>query len=420
MTEQHAFLHYNKSDSEILKHLCNEGIINLSDVEESMRKKDIEEVLSIHPYNIYQDSRKRWCTYVKDENSKNNRRLIAKTSLDDLHSALFAHYSGASEQVRYEKITLEELYPEWLNYKSKHVKSSTITKTQCDWNKFYKGTALANTQIRNMTVLMLDEWIHDTIQKYNMKKTCYHNVRSIITQELDYAVELGIINANPMKSVKVDVKRRLRKDRKKPSQQKVFLENEQKLFEERAWLEFRKSTRKSVLAPLAVVFLFYTGLRISEVCTVRYEDIDGDYIYIQRMLERDSGNVVDHTKGNANDRMVPLVPQAIEVIEACQQRQRELGVSADGYIFSITDDYVPFYAVSDLFRKYCKILNLPPRSVHATRRTYISTLIDAGVNINTIREIVGHSSEITTYGNYCFDRKDESQKHDQIVNAFNQ
>ena len=43
-------------------------------------------------------------------------------------------------------------------------------------------------------------------------------------------------------------------------------------------------------------------------------------------------------------------------------------------------------------------------------KTFISSLIDAGININTIRSYVGHADERTTYGSYCFDRTPDTEK----------
>lgn len=407
----------NRDPNVILNFIMAEDIINLSDVEEAMRKKEMEEILKIHPYSIYQDSRKRWCTYIKDENFPGNRRLIAKSSLAGLQSVLYAHYSDLSEQSEHENISLEKLYPEWYEFKALHVKSTTMSCVRSDWKRFYADEEIVKLPIRSLTPLMLDAWIHKKINEFDMDKSCFANFRSIIYQELEYAVRLGIIAANPLDSVKIDKKRRLRKRKKKDSETQVFSESEQAQFIAQAWKEYSNSTRLSVLAPLAVVFLFYSGLRISEVCALRYEDLRDGYFYVERMLERDTKKVVNHTKGNSSDRRVPLVPQAMEIIDACRKRQEELGVSTEGYIFSITDDPVPYYAVSDLFRKYCNILNIPHRSAHATRRTFISTLIDANININTVRETVGHSSEITTLNNYCFDRKGEEERRNLIAKA---
>jgi len=41
----------------------------------------------------------------------------------------------------------------------------------------------------------------------------------------------------------------------------------------------------------------------------------------------------------------------------------------------------------------------------------VAGFIMPGININTIREYVGHEDERTTYHNYCFDRSsDEDEK----------
>ena len=57
------------------------------------------------------------------------------------------------------------------------------------------------------------------------------------------------------------------------------------------------------------------------------------------------------------------------------------------------------------------------KSLHTTAETYISALIDGKVNINTVREMVGHADERTTPGNYTFDRKTDSEKAQMIENA---
>lgn len=120
--------------------------------------------------------------------------------------------------------------------------------------------------------------------------------------------------------------------------------------------------------------------------------------------------VVDRTKSNAGDRYVYIPVKARKIIEEAKKRQQEEGVPDDGYIFSMNDDPCPYDAVRKCFAKFCKDLGIINKSSHKARKTYISTLIDAGVNINTIREMVGHEDERTTYNSYCFDRTDKSER----------
>lgn len=92
-----------------------------------------------------------------------------------------------------------------------------------------------------------------------------------------------------------------------------------------------------------------------------------------------------------------------ELIEASRRYQREHGCEGE-YIFSTNDKPLVYREVNVLLKKYYERLDILYRSSHKLRKTYISSLIDAGININTIRAYAGHADEKTTYFNYCFDR----------------
>lgn len=59
------------------------------------------------------------------------------------------------------------------------------------------------------------------------------------------------------------------------------------------------------------------------------------------------------------------------------------------------------------------------KSNHKIRKTYISSLFDSGVNINTIRVQAEHEDEKTSLNNYCFDQKDESEREKELEKAAN-
>lgn len=108
---------------------------------------------------------------------------------------------------------------------------------------------------------------------------------------------------------------------------------------------------------------------------------------------------------------------AKKIIESARNKQKELNVSSDNYVFSTTPEPIPEHAIAHLYTKYCKMNGYIHKSSHKARKTYISTLIDANLNINSVRKIVGHSDERTTLGNYCFDRHSEAEKRKTIENA---
>jgi integrase len=242
-----------------------------------------------------------------------------------------------------------------------------------------------------------------------MTKNIYFNMSLIIRQCLDYAVELEVMEENLFRKVKVDARRMFRKVHKKKDSTQVYSKDEVILIFREAWNDFENSKRLVYrLAPLAVMFQFQTGLRIGELCAVKFSDVNNGVLTVCRMLQRDSGKVVDHTKTH-DDREVLLTDAALEIIEVARAYQDQNGGMGE-YIFSTVDQPFPHREVNVLLKKYCDKLGILYRSSHKSRKTFISSLIDAGININTIRSYVGHADERTTYGSYCFDRTPDTEK----------
>ena len=75
------------------------------------------------------------------------------------------------------------------------------------------------------------------------------------------------------------------------------------------------------------------------------------------------------------------------------------------------------YAVQSRIIRGCEAIGTITKTAHKIRKTYISSLIDSGLNIDEIRRQAGHSDERTTYGNYCFNRLDVSSTREVIDNA---
>ena len=314
---------------------------------------------------------------------------------------------------------METFYPTWLKYKALHTNSETyVSRIDSDWKAYYVGTKIIKEPLRKLDKLALDVWAHELIKTHSMTKTQYYNCTVIIRQALDYAADLKLILENPFKYVKIDGKRMFRKVKKKPDATQVYLTAEECAITRLAWKDYHTHKAMYDLAPLAIPFLFQTGLRIGELCAVRYEDIESpDYIHVQRMYNKDTKKVIEHTKTDCGDRQVILTQKAKEIIRTARSRQKEVGADSTGYIFSMDGKPVPQYAVAYRFRKYCKEYGTMVKSSHKVRKTYISALLDAHVNINTVRELVGHSDERTTLKNYCFDRNTEAEKREKVEKA---
>ena len=401
------------SPQEILDFQVRNGMINLDDVKASIVDTERKKILNSHRYSISHGKDGNWRTWVPDKTAKEGRRKITKTTREKLEEAVICFYLENDEELKRKRTTLRDLYPEWLEYKKLHSSETTIPRVESDWKKYYENdpdsVPIIDKRVRELTKIELDEWIHKLIRKYDMTKTMYYNVSLIIRQILDYAEELEIVEENLFRKVKVDSKRMFRKIHKKKDCTQVYTKDEVILIYQEAWKDFLNSTRLVYrLAPLAVMFQFQTGLRLGELCAVRFEDVENGVLHVVIMLQRDSDKVVEHTKSH-EDREVLLTDAALELIEVSRAYQEEHGGKGE-YIFSMTEEALSYAETNILLKKYCKRLDILYRSSHKSRKTYISSLIDAGININTIRSYAGHADERTTYFNYCFDRAPDTEK----------
>lgn len=114
--------------------------------------------------------------------------------------------------------------------------------------------------------------------------------------------------------------------------------------------------------------------------------------------------VVDHTKTNAGLRDIPAIQEVTELVTEVKKANLTRHSTSE-YLF-IKKDGSKMHAksVDRKIRTLCTRAGINPRSAHKLRKTFISTLIDAGMNIDTVRRIAGHKDESVTLSNYCFDQ----------------
>ena len=54
-------------------------------------------------------------------------------------------------------------------------------------------------------------------------------------------------------------------------------------------------------------------------------------------------------------------------------------------------------------------MGVEQKSSHKARKTFVSAALDAGINLNTVREAVGHQDERTTLQSYLYDRSGDEE-----------
>lgn len=139
---------------------------------------------------------------------------------------------------------------------------------------------------------------------------------------------------------------------------------------------------KSPLYRMALTIIYACGLRISEAVCLKTTDIDGR----RKLLKV-------HGKGS-KDRYVPLPDCPLELLRSYYQ---EYGTSS-GYLFPHKEyGHIRPDTLQVAFKKAIRQSSVNKiASVHTLRHSYATLLLENGEDIRVIKDILGHSSIVTT------------------------
>ena len=408
------------SDAEVLEFIAScpdeclqfrndDGSISLDGVKEYMRKARKNKILDNYRGQIKKLNGKdqRYYIKLKDSSRSDGRYTIKAPTEEELLEKVFLWHLENVEKIK--EPTLASIFPEFLEYKKKTTWSESTAKRNLSvWKNHYENTDIIHVPIRKIRLKILQEWAYGLIEKHDLTQKEFGNVATWMKQMFEYAAMEEIID------------RKFRQPEIKSDEHKVLSPDMELALYRKCWEHFEsKYYPVHQLLPLGIIMLFQAGLRPSELATLRYSDIDGDEIIIRRYYS-DKANVIreNRTKAGHGFRRIILTSLAKEIIEAARQRQLEEGIENPEYIFMMNDRFKSFYdRLRKTFPVICKSIGIPQNTPYSGRRTFISSLIDANVNIRTIQNYVGHNDARTTLNNYCYDRSAREERARQLENA---
>jgi integrase len=136
-----------------------------------------------------------------------------------------------------------------------------------------------------------------------------------------------------------------------------------------------------------VVFLLrYTGLRVSEACALRWDDLDVD---AQRLTVRES-------KTPAGRRTIPIPPILVPLLRTWHERHVGTYVLGTKHGTPMKPQFA--WRLVKRVGEHAGIEGLHP---HMLRRTYGSQLINEGLRLEVISKLLGHSTTTITEKSYA-------------------
>lgn len=397
------------NSEQLLQYLTESCNIDLDVVRENILMNTRKEVLAQHCKPIWQGKgNNRWYTYLPDSNCKRGEKLVVKSSFDKLEDAIYDYYKELDKK----NSTFYTLYCEWLSHKENKIRKQSIERIKRDYERFYSNAPFLNKPVREITFLELDDWIYKVIADNMLKKKCFFNMYTILKSTFAYAKENAIIAVNPLDNFKIS--NGVFYDLGKPvSESQVFNKNEVTIIENQLWNDFKNNP--SYVVPLAILLCLNTGLRNGELTALSFSNIHKNFIQIKQQEIRyhdKDGNVIveisSQLKTPESYRNIPITNKVKLILDSIPK--------TGDYLFMNKGERVTNSATDSYIRRLCEKCNLPIRSMHKLRKTYISNLFSIGLHVDKIRELSGHRDMSTLYNSYCFC----NETKDEILHKLNQ
>ena len=284
------------------------------------------------------------------------------------------------------KTNFEEISKKWLEMKKNSVKESTYYNYMFIIDKYL----IPNFKKINLRKLV-DYNYNAFIQKLKITLSA-KTVRDIMNvlksilkysqQEYTFSINLKTINMPKLNVAKIKVLNK----------------------RERGRLE-RYCLKQNTLRSLGVIVCLYTGLRIGELCALKWEDIDLEekVIHVRKTLQRvyiekdnNSKIIINSPKTTSSIRRVPINNKLYEILKALKKEYK----NEDFFLTGSSDKYIEPRTYQNLFKLMLADCKVKPYKFHILRHTFATHCIEVGMDAKSLSEILGHSNVSITLSRY--------------------
>lgn len=176
---------------------------------------------------------------------------------------------------------------------------------------------------------------------------------------------------------------------------------------------------------VGMLISLYAGLRIGEVCGLRWKDIDFErsVIYVNCTVERIKNNdnkqssakttlIVSNTKSETSTRVIPLSKTLKSILFQFR------GNECEYIIHGKTSPYADPRTLQYAFKKQLDNCNLPDINYHALRHTFATRCVEAGVDVKSLSEMLGHANVNITLNTYVHSSLEQKQLQIEKLNSY--
>ena len=360
--------------------------------------------------NIFKRSDGRWeARYIHHyENGRASYRYIYGKTYSEAkakRAAEMAHFGDRRYFQSRKSNNFQTLSEEWLSSIKNSVKESTYTRYHRIVYR-YLVSRFSGYAIDRIDVPLVNAAVNDWLRSGGLKgRALSAKTVSDILSVLKSIMKYGENNQYPcvgINSVKYpSVKKNVIK---------VMTDSDLKVVEKQLF-----STNDNT--EIGFLLALYTGIRIGELCGLKWEDVDlkNRIIHIRRTVERisdlnpQSGKktkiVIDEPKTKSSLRDIPLTSFLSERLEKMRGNADD-----DSFVIGGGRSCKEPHWVYLHYKRFIKMYNIADNTFHALRHTFATKCIEAGVDSKSLSELLGHASISTTMSIYVHPSIEQKRK----------
>lgn len=304
------------------------------------------------------------------------RKPISSSTYEGLIDKLYDQFFGATAA------TMETYFETWMEWREKetNVSRKTIRENRFMWNSLLKDQEITLIPLKDLTAKDLIIYFRNVTKGRQLTRKHFNDLKSIMNGILYLAVENDIIERNCLR----DINYKQFSYKAENTRITPYTEEERLQIINHLGDDFYS---------LAIKLDFYLILRIGELKGLRWNDISGDFLHIQRFVD-DKNEIIEDIKGHASEgkRYMPLTPKAKEILA-----QVQILNSDSEYIFIRNDQPLATVTFNRRLKKCCEELGIKYRSSHKLRFSTASIMYKNGMEDTELQKLLGHTSLTMTH-----------------------
>ncbi len=301
-----------------------------------------------------------------------------------------------------------EVCDEWLQCNQLRLKPSTCVKYQSVINKHIKP-ALGERSLSGLSSTAIGQFSADLLDVQGLAPKTVKDILVLLHSILEYGQK-----QYPGMVASIDIPY----PRNPPREMRVLSQGEQRILAE--YLQ-----RDLCPCKFGILLTLWTGMRIGEICALRWDHISlqDQSIRIdttmQRLRSSDSDNLhktrilLDSPKTASSVRTIPL---GNYVTALCRRMEPE---DRHTYVLTGTERYMEPRLLQYYFQRYLTACGLKDVTFHTLRHTFATRCVEAGVEIKSLSEILGHANTTITLNRYVHSSMELKRENIQKLERLN-